>query len=126
VVLKATEGVADLTDDGQRQIRFHKPVLYQSDEAGRKPFEGGFVVSANNEVTFRTGSYDRSRGLTIDPVLVYSSYLGGSSQQSYPLGVALNAFNEIYITGITNAVNYPTTAGVIFPSCPPDDIVKPD
>jgi hypothetical protein len=79
--------------------------------------DGRFTI-AGNEVRFQVGSYDHSRGLVIDPVLAYSSYLGGSSQQSVINGMAMNAAGQIYVTGITNALDYPTTSGVIQPTCP--------
>jgi uncharacterized protein (TIGR03437 family) len=104
---------------GQDDIRFHKPVLYQQVQGVRQPVSGKFTIAANkNEISFQVSSYDHSRELVIDPVLVYSSYLGGSSQQSAIKGMAVNAAGEIYVTGITNALDYRTTPGVIQPTCP--------
>ena len=40
--------------------------------------DGAFVVASNNEVAFRVAGYDPKRALVIDPVLSYSTYLGGS------------------------------------------------
>jgi uncharacterized protein (TIGR03437 family) len=102
---------------GQGDIRFHKPVLYQQVQGVRQPVDGRFTISSN-EVRFQVGSYDRGRELVIDPVLLYSSYLGGSSQQSAIYGMAMNAAGQIYVTGITNALDYPTTSGVVQPTCP--------
>ncbi len=107
------------SEDGQNDIRLHKPVVYQQVHGARQPVNGKFLVAANNhEVRFQTGPYDHSRELVIDPVLVYSSYLGGSSQQSAIRGMAMNAAGEVYVTGITNALDYRTTPGVIERSCP--------
>lgn len=103
---------------GQNDIRFKKPVIYQQVDGARRPVRGRFSIGAHQQVGFQVDSYDRSRELIIDPQLVYSSYLGGSSQQSIPYGMALNSSGDIYLTGITNAVDYPTTPGVIFPTCP--------
>lgn len=99
-------------------LRFRKPVLYQETGGIRQPVTGKFVI-ANNEVSFQAGAYDRSRELVIDPVLVYSSYLGGSTQQSAINAMTVNAFGEIYVTGVTNALDFPTTTGVIEKNCPP-------
>ena len=65
----------------QNKIRFHKPVLNQQVLGVRQPVKGIFTVANNHEVRFQVSSYDCSRELIIDPVLVYSSFLGGSSQQ---------------------------------------------
>ncbi len=105
--------------NGENDIRFHKPELYQQVQGVRQPVNGRFTIAANHhEVGFQVGSYDHSRELVIDPVLVYSSYLGGSSQQSVIRGMAMNAAGQIYVTGITNALDYRTTPGVIEGSCP--------
>src|ERR1039458_7001421 len=77
----------------------------------RQPVSGRFMIAANNEVSFEVSAYDPNHELVIDPVLVYSSYLGGSAQQSAINGMTLNAAGDIYVTGVTNAVDYPTTAG---------------
>ena len=102
----------------QNGIRFHKPVLYQQVRGIRRPVNGRFTLTNNGEVGFRVSRYDRSRELVIDPVLAYSSFLGGSSQQSIINGMAVNAAGDIYVTGITNALDYPTTPGVVEPTCP--------
>ena len=99
-------------------IRFRKPVLYQVRDGVRQPVSGNFTISARQQVGFQVGTYDRTRELVIDPQLLYSSYLGGSAQQSIPYAMALNSSGDIYLTGITNAVDYPTTPGVLFPNCP--------
>jgi hypothetical protein len=104
---------------GANSVRFRKPMLYQEVQGVRRLVGGTFIIAADSqEVSFRTGIYDHNRELVIDPVLAYSSYLGGSSQQSVINGMALNAAGDIYVTGITNAVDYPTTPGVTQPTCP--------
>jgi hypothetical protein len=37
------------------------------------------VIDRDGQVGFQVGRYDHSRSLAIDPVLSYSTYLGGSS-----------------------------------------------
>ena len=98
-------------------IRFHRPVLYQVLDGVRQPVSGRFTISANHEVRFQVGAYDRGRELVIDPVLSYSSYLGGSSSSGIN-AMAVNAAGDIYVTGAAYATNYPTTPGVIQPACP--------
>jgi Bacterial Ig-like domain (group 3) len=104
--------------DPATAVRLLKPVVYQEVNGRRRAIEGKFLMASNSTVGFRVGSYDHSRALTIDPVLAYASYLGGSTQDSKPAGMALNAAGQIYLTGITFAADYPTTAGVLFAACP--------
>jgi hypothetical protein len=42
--------------------------------------------------------------------LVYSTYLGGSGIE-YGYGIAVDAADNVYLTGYTNSGNFPTTAG---------------
>jgi hypothetical protein len=48
--------------------------------------------------------------------LIYSTYLGGSNQERGE-GIALDPANSVYITGITESVDFPTTAGAYQTSC---------
>jgi hypothetical protein len=59
-------------------------------------------------VGFRVGSYDTSQPLYIDPVLDYSSYLGGSGDDA-GTGIAVDASGNSYITGYTLSTDFPTS-----------------
>jgi hypothetical protein len=50
-----------------------------------------------------------------DPVLFYSTYLGGSDFD-LAAGIAVDAAGNAYITGTTQSTNFPTTAGVFQPT----------
>jgi serine/threonine protein kinase len=62
------------------------------------------------ELGFRVGAYDHSAPLVIDPVLAYSTYLGGSSD-NHSYGIAVDSSGDAYITGLTPSTNFPTTPG---------------
>ena len=47
----------------------HKPVIYQTIAAERRPIEGSFVKKGKDEVAFRLGAYDHSQELVIDPAI---------------------------------------------------------
>lgn len=61
---------------------------------------------------FELGAYDHSLALVIDPVLAYSTYLGGSSSD---LGeaVAVDAAGNAYVTGQSTSANFPVTPGAV-------------
>ena len=44
--------------------------------------------------------YDPKRALVIDPVLSYSTYLGGSDND-YGYGIAVDSSGNAYVTGFT-------------------------
>ncbi|MBK5229367.1 MAG: SBBP repeat-containing protein, partial [Actinobacteria bacterium] len=84
------------------------PVLYQTIAGRQVPVDGRFVL-AGEEVGFEVGAYDHSRQLVIDPTLVYSTYLGGASDD-VGYGIAVDSSGEAYVTGFTNSTKFPTVA----------------
>jgi len=64
---------------GNGTLAFQKPLVYQVVDGHRQPVAGTFALLGKHTVGFRLGSYDRARPLVIDPVLQYSTYLGGSA-----------------------------------------------
>ena len=66
----------------------HAPVIYQDNNGVRQAVSGHYVLEANRQVGFEVGAYDPTKSLVIDPVLSYSTYLGGSgSDQAYAIAV---------------------------------------
>jgi len=55
-------------------------VVYQEVGGERQAIDGAFVLKDEQEVGFALGAYDGAHPLVIDPVLVYSTYLGGSGE----------------------------------------------
>jgi aldose sugar dehydrogenase len=92
---------------GSVALRQLKPVLYQEKEGKRIEVSGSYVIKNKREVGFEIGSYDPSLPLTIDPTLVYSTYLGGSGDD-VGASIAVDSSNNIYLTGITDSLNFPT------------------
>jgi beta-propeller repeat-containing protein len=97
-------------------LRQHKPVIYQEIEGVRTQIEGGYVLKGAKRVGFQLAAYDRSRPLVIDPVLAYSTYLGGNFED-YAQGIAVDASGSAYVVGHTGGYaggepknnNFPTT-----------------
>ncbi|MGI8686639.1 MAG: SBBP repeat-containing protein, partial [Acidimicrobiales bacterium] len=106
----ALDGADLVVPTGVGQARQPRPVLYQEAGGTRRPVDGGFVVEGER-VTFRVGDYDRSRSLVIDPVLAYSTYLGGAAFDT-AADVALDASGSAYLTGVTTSADFPTRNAV--------------
>jgi len=91
-------------------IRQSKPVAYQETNGVKEEVFVSYVPNGLRRVGFQVGHYDRTRPLIIDPVLIYSTYLGGSGfDQGY--AIAVDSLGNAYVTGITAAADFPTTAG---------------
>ena len=99
---------------GGAVLRQRRPFTYQRESGGgRRQIESGYESSGKNKIKFRVGDYDRSKNLIIDPlILQYSSFLGGSDEDSGN-DIAVDADGNIYIAGGTLSTNFPTTAGAI-------------
>jgi hypothetical protein len=122
-------GVAGLKVDGEGnmvvklgdggQLLQKKPVIYQEIDGQRVAREGRFrlLKQGGTEYGFVVAAYDKQRPLVIDPVLVYSTYLGGSSNDGIN-GVAVDQQGNVYVTGATNSTDfpgYPEEAGGYYP-----------
>jgi hypothetical protein len=68
--------------------------------------EGEYVLLGGGEVGFQAGPYDRTRALVIDPVLTYSSFLGGAADDAIT-AMALDAAGNIYVAGWTSSTDLP-------------------
>ena len=78
----------------------HRPVIYQEDAAGRHEIAGRYALISRDTVALRVSGYDRSRKLVVDPILSYSTYLGGSLNDAIN-AVQLGPKGLVYMTGFT-------------------------
>jgi hypothetical protein len=89
-------------------LRQHKPRVYQEDGGIREEIVGHYVFKGKHQVGFELGAYDAARSLVIDPVLVYSTFLGGTNQQAGG-AIAVDAAGSAYVTGYTISTDFPNT-----------------
>ncbi|MBS1792651.1 MAG: alpha/beta fold hydrolase [Acidobacteria bacterium] len=139
------DGAEDISIDGETgalviktaigEIRQHAPVIYQEANGARRPVDGRYRLfepaepdgrTGNRRIGFELGEYDPERPLVIDPVLLYSSYLGGSQVNplnaygedgGVPAGDGGNALavdenGFAYLAGVVHSTDFPTLNGV--------------
>lgn len=91
---------------GDREFREQPPLLYQERNGVRQSIEGRFVLLGSGSVGFEIGEYDATRTLVIDPVLSYSTLLGGAGADT-ATALAVDASGAAYVTGFTDSFNFP-------------------
>ncbi|HEY6352370.1 MAG TPA: SBBP repeat-containing protein [Candidatus Angelobacter sp.] len=113
--------LATSTETGQVLLR--RPYVYQSldDKGARatKEIGGRYVVLSTKKLRdacsvtlgFQLERYRHTRPVIIDPVLVYSTYLGGTSTD-IGTAIAVDATGSTYVTGVTASPNFPFQGGV--------------
>ncbi|MGH7814273.1 MAG: SBBP repeat-containing protein [Candidatus Binataceae bacterium] len=100
--------VAMLADGGK--IIQHLPAIYQEQNGHREKIAGRCILRGKSAVGFALADYDRNRPVDIDPGLVYSTYLGGSTND-LGNGIAVDSAGNAYVTGFTQSSDFPVTAG---------------
>jgi hypothetical protein len=90
------------------EISQRKPVAYQEVNGNRREIASRYTMKGSQEVGFDLGEYDRSQPLVIDPVIAYSTYLGGSGADIAG-SIAVDAAGNTYVTGLTWSLDFPTS-----------------
>ena len=91
---------------GGETIRQLRPAAFQRVGGSRRAVRSRYEMQGGRGVGIRLGRYDSARPLVIDPVLVYSTYLGGSGDDQGH-GIAVDAAGNAYVTGSTGSSNFP-------------------
>src|SRR5262245_38510423 len=95
------------------------PAAWQEIAGQRRAVDIRYVVAADGSVSFSLpNGYDRTQPLTLDPTLTYSTFLGGSGDDS-AYDVAVDGAGFAYVVGRTLSVDFPT-GGAIDPGCGTD------
>ena len=101
------------------EVRLEAPRVYQRIGDQQHPVEGRFQLRGPHQAGFLLGSYDHRRTLVIDPVLTYSTYLGGSGTEACSIilgkgvpvsqcpAVAVDDASNAYIAGPTTSIDFP-------------------
>jgi len=117
----AENGDLEVGLDGA-ELRLLAPRVYQNFGSEQRAVSARFLMLGEKEIGFALGEFDRSRELVIDPVLTYSTYLGGSGIESCSTitgltqtpgcpAIAVDSAGSVYVAGSTTSTNFPVTTG---------------
>ena len=105
--LALDRGGALVVGVGDGAVRQRAPVAYQRVGRERRGVASSYVVHGK-KVEFAVGDYDRRLPLVIDPVLVYSTYVGGRAWDRAD-SVAVGPDGATYVAGSTTSPDVATT-----------------
>ncbi|MFZ3216977.1 MAG: SBBP repeat-containing protein [Candidatus Acidiferrales bacterium] len=88
------------------KVALQKPLIYQEVNGERREIAGNYTIATDHQIRFVVAGYDRSQPLTIDPILNYSTYLGGTTDD-VAYGLALDAAGDAYVAGQTTSTDFP-------------------
>ena len=84
-------------------------MLYQEIGGVRQAVAGQYVLEGTARSASRWAPMTTAQPLVIDPILSYSTYLGGGGLRPSGNGIAVDPAGNVYVTGYTNSTNFPTT-----------------
>ncbi len=90
-------------------LRHGRPVAWQEVEGARRPVSARFAPVGGGRVGFATGPFDRGLPLVIDPVVGFSTYLGGSSTEE-GTGIGAGSDGQVCVGGWTWSMNFPVAS----------------
>ena len=93
-------------------VRHREPFVYQQDGGRRTPVTAAYRIGADGRVGFELGRYDPARPLVIDPVVVYSTFLGAPLGEAVN-GIAVDSAGQAFVAGSTTSSDFPVIAGAL-------------
>ncbi len=97
------------------EVQFQRPLVYQQIGGERREIAGNYAITGDHQVTFAVAKYDSSKPLIVDPVLIYSTYLGGELDDTGQ-AIAVDSLGDVVVAGTTLSLQFPTTTGAFTPS----------
>ncbi len=95
---------------GETGLRLGKPLIYQEGAGGRRLVTGGYALQGSKRIRLQVADFDPTLPLVIDPVLSFSTYLGGSGTENATAGsdmkgaaIAADPEGNVYVIGSTGS-----------------------
>lgn len=89
------------------ELRLHRPAAYQQVGQAKQVVAANYILENTRTVAFHIGEYDPDRPLIIDPILSYSTYLGGRNIDGAN-AIAVATDGSAFIAGGTFSADFPT------------------
>ncbi len=111
-----------ITDSGDLEVMLkdgklvgQKPLVYQVMKGRRVAVNGSYRLFKGDKGAFSYGfkvaSYDHAKEIVIDPVLEWSTYLGGAGVD-FGFDIAVDSTGATYVTGDTTSADFPVVSPI--------------
>ena len=104
-------------------VRMRKPIAYQGSGDTKREVAASYTLKGAHSVSFELGRYDSGQQLVIDPVLSYSTYLGGTNIDGGN-AIAVAPDNTAFIAGGTFSTDFPIAHPLQANHGGPDDFYR--
>ncbi len=108
--IRVNDAGALVLETGAGEVVMRKPEAYQGGGTARHEVQVSYV-RRGNEIGFKLGRYRHNSELTIDPYLIYSTYLGGSGGD-VGYGIGVDSAGNTYVAGTTGSTDFPTVSPI--------------
>lgn len=97
-------------ETGAGKLVFQKPLAYQKRGGAKQIIPARFKMNGVRDVGFEIGPYDQAKALTIDPVLMFSTYFGGTGTDRGS-SIIVDGTGNVFVAGRTTSTDFPVTLG---------------
>jgi hypothetical protein len=105
-------------------VRIRRPLAYQQGQNGeREIVAANYTLRGAHNVSIKVGRYDKRRQLVIDPILEYSTYVGGSNIDGAN-AIAVAPDKTAFFAGGTFSTDFPTAHPLQPNHGGPDDLSR--
>jgi hypothetical protein len=106
--LQVDEGGSLVISVPSGDVRMRRPLAYQQNSSGeRQLVAANYILRGTHVAAISIGQYDPRRTLVIDPILEYSTYLGGSNIDGAN-AIAVAQDKTAFVAGGTFSTDFPT------------------
>lgn len=116
------KGALVMDFDGGK-LRLERPIAYQKVNGSRNAVPVSYALLGDRDVALELGPYDRAQRLVVDPILSYSTYLGGSGVDGAN-AIAVAPDKTAFIAGGTFSTDFPTNTTLQPNAGGPNDFPK--
>ncbi len=111
-----------LKDDGSLtaycnlgEVKEGKPFTYQKkNDVDKNEITSSYEIENKHVLSFNVSDYNKAENLIIDPTIQWSTYYGGSNNESTPCHIAADAAGNVYLAGNTQSTGLASTGAGVY------------